>query len=130
MTAEADDQQTAQPTAPPATSVTRRRRTIRVRREEQYALLDEHRRLTAQLQALNERFHALELELVESSRERRERLLVILEDEMLLLREARALDADIRRVFLDEAPLADTATRAYEARSSLSGQRAKREPQH
>ena len=100
MTAEADDQQTARPIAPPATPETRQRRAARVRREEQYALLDEHRRLTAQLQALNERFHSLELELLVASQDRRLRLLAILEDEMEVLHQARELDADIRRLFV------------------------------
>ena len=70
------------------------------RREEQYALLDKHRQLTAQLQALNERFHSLELELLVASQDRRLRLLAILEDEMEVLHQARELDADIRRLFV------------------------------
>jgi hypothetical protein len=74
---------------------------VPTRREEQYALLDEHRRLTAQLWALTERFHTPDFELVDASLDRRTRLLAILQDELEVLRRARALDADIRRLFLD-----------------------------
>jgi hypothetical protein len=74
------------------------------RQEEKQALLEAHRRLTTQLQALNERFHALDAELYADEQERQTRLLTILDDEIEVLRRARELDADIHRLFLDEAP--------------------------
>jgi hypothetical protein len=74
------------------------------RQEEQRALLDTHRGLTAQLQALNERFHALDAGPYADEQERQARLLAILDDELEVLRQARELDGDIHRLFLDEAP--------------------------
>ena len=60
--------------------------------------------MTARMHALNERLHALDAELYADEQERETRLLTILDDELVVLRRARELDADIHRLFLDEAP--------------------------
>jgi hypothetical protein len=56
------------------------------------------------MQALNERFRALDAEPYADEQERLAHLLDILGDELEVLRQARELDGDIHCLFLDEAP--------------------------
>lgn len=78
---------------------------VPTRQEERQNLLDQHRYLTARLQALNERFHTLDAEPFASEQERQARFLALLDEELAMLRQARELDGDIRRLFLDVKPL-------------------------
>ncbi len=78
---------------------------VPTRQEERQTLLDEHRYLTARLQALNERFRTLDAEPFASEQDRQARFLALLNEELAVLRQARELDGDIRRLFLDAKPL-------------------------
>jgi hypothetical protein len=80
-----------------------RQEPVPARPEEPRALVDEQRRLTAQLLVLTAQLRALDHQPLDASHNPKTYLLAILQEQVRVLRQARALDADVRRLFVGQA---------------------------